>query len=79
MGAHCDQILGATTVMLLDDPTERLMLLAKEIAAVIVEQHLDLALRVATQAYVLDRDTVAMVAGSAVIRDDPRLFQFLAP
>ena len=84
-------MLSDPKILLLDEPTEgvwigvieeiteRLILLAKDIAVVIVEQHLDLALRVATQAYVLDRGTVAMVGEAAVIRDDPRLSQFLAP
>jgi branched-chain amino acid transport system ATP-binding protein len=84
-------MLSDPKILLLDEPTEgvwigvieeiteRLIELAKEIAVVIVEQHLDLALRVAKQAYVLDRGTVAMVGDAAVIRDDPRLFQFLAP
>jgi branched-chain amino acid transport system ATP-binding protein len=84
-------MLSDPKILLLDEPTEgvwigvieeiteRLIELAKEIAVVIVEQHLDLALRVAKQAYVLDRGTVAMVGEAAVIRDDPRLFQFLAP
>jgi len=64
-------ILGDPKLLLLDEPTEgvwvgvideiteRLIQLAKEIAVVIVEQHLDLALRVADYAYVLDRGRVA--------------------
>jgi branched-chain amino acid transport system ATP-binding protein len=78
-------------ILLLDEPTEgvwigvieeiteRLIALAQEIAVVIVEQHLDLALRVAKHAYVLDRGTVVMVGDASEIRDDPRLRQFLAP
>jgi branched-chain amino acid transport system ATP-binding protein len=84
-------MLSDPKILLLDEPTEgvwigvieeiteRLTVLAREIAVVIVEQHLDLALRVATQAYVLDRGRVAMVGDAATIRDDPRLVQFLAP
>ncbi len=84
-------MLSNPKILLLDEPTEgvwigvieeiteRLLALSKDIAVVIVEQHLDLALRIATQAYVLDRGTVAMAGSAAAIREDPRLFQFLAP
>ncbi|MES7351562.1 ATP-binding cassette domain-containing protein, partial [Cutibacterium acnes] len=63
-------LLAQPKVILLDEPTEgvwigvieeiteRLIELAKSISVVIVEQHLDLALRVADYAYVLDQ-TVA--------------------
>lgn len=60
-------------------PVERLIVLAKEIAVVIVEQHLDLALHVASRAYVLDRGRVALTGSAGEIRDDPRLLQYLAP
>jgi branched-chain amino acid transport system ATP-binding protein len=78
-------------VLLLDEPTEgvwigvieeiteRLILLAKDIAVVIVEQHLDLALRVADRAYVLDRGRVALTGAAADVRADPKLLQYLAP
>jgi branched-chain amino acid transport system ATP-binding protein len=84
-------LLGEPKLLLLDEPTEgvwigvieeiaeRLRALAKEIAIVIVEQHLDLALSVASRAYVLDRGRVALEGPSAAIRSDPRLLQFLAP
>ncbi len=84
-------LLGEPKLLLLDEPTEgvwigvieeiadRLRALAQEIAIVIVEQHLDLALSVAGRAYVLDRGRVALEGPSAEIRDDPRLLQFLAP
>jgi branched-chain amino acid transport system ATP-binding protein len=84
-------LLSEPKLLLLDEPTEgvwigvieeiteRLILLAKEIAIVIVEQHLDLALHVASKAYVLDRGRVALSGASQEVRDDPKLLQFLAP
>ena len=84
-------MLSDPRVLLLDEPTEgvwigvieeiteRLILLAEQIAVVIVEQHLDLALRVASRAYVLDRGRVALAGSAQQVRDDPRLLQYLAP
>jgi branched-chain amino acid transport system ATP-binding protein len=84
-------LLSDPKVLLLDEPTEgvwigvieeiteRLILLAKDIAVVIVEQHLDLALRVADKAYVLDRGRVALTGAAADVRADPKLLQYLAP
>lgn len=45
----------------------------------IVEQHLALALQVASRAYVLGRGRVALVASAAEVRHDPKLLQYLAP
>ncbi len=84
-------LLSEPRVLLLDEPTEgvwigvieeitdRLVALAKDIAVIIVEQHLDLALRVADRAYVLDRGRVALTGTAEEVRNDPRLLQFLAP
>ncbi|WP_420132043.1 ABC transporter ATP-binding protein [Rhodopseudomonas sp.] len=84
-------LLSEPRVLLLDEPTEgvwigvieeitdRLVALAKEIAVIIVEQHLDLALRVADRAYVLDRGRVALTGTADEVRNDPRLLQYLAP
>jgi branched-chain amino acid transport system ATP-binding protein len=84
-------LLSDPRLLLLDEPTEgvwigvieeiteRLIVLAREIAVVIVEQHLDLALRVASHAYVLDRGRVALVGSAAEVRHDPKLLQYLAP
>jgi branched-chain amino acid transport system ATP-binding protein len=84
-------LLARPKLLLLDEPTEgvwvgvieeiaaRLAELAGRISLVLVEQHLELALRVADHAYVLDRGRVALQGPSASIRDDPRLLRYLAP
>lgn len=84
-------LLSDPKLLLLDEPTEgvwigvideiidRLRLLAKDIALVIVEQHLDLALGVAEHAYVLDRGRVVLGGASADVKADPELLRCLAP
>jgi branched-chain amino acid transport system ATP-binding protein len=66
-------------VGVIEEISERLQELVKEIGVVIVEQHLDLALDVADYAYVLDRGRVALEGRSLDVRNDPRLLQLLAP
>lgn len=84
-------ILTDPKLLLLDEPTEgvwigvieeiadRLKELAREIAVVLVEQHLDLALGVAQYAYVLDRGRVVLEGSAEQVRQDPRLLEYLAP
>ena len=48
-------------------------------SVVLVEQHVELALRVAQTAYVIDRGTIALQGPAAAVRDDPALLRFLAP
>jgi branched-chain amino acid transport system ATP-binding protein len=84
-------LLSNPKLLLLDEPTEgvwvgvieeiaeRLRELVKEIAIVIVEQHLDLALALADYTYVLDRGRVALEGPSSAVRDDAQLLQLLAP
>jgi branched-chain amino acid transport system ATP-binding protein len=84
-------MLGEPKLLLLDEPTEgvwigvieeiteRLIELAKQIAIIVVEQHLDLALRVADYAYVLDRGRVALQGAANDVRSSPDLVRYLAP
>jgi urea transport system ATP-binding protein len=84
-------LLSRPKLLLLDEPTEgvwigvieeiaeRLRALVREMAIVLVEQHLELALGVADYAYVLDRGRVALEGPSASVRGDARLLQYLAP
>jgi branched-chain amino acid transport system ATP-binding protein len=84
-------MLGEPRLLLLDEPTEgvwigvieeiteRLIELASEIAVIVVEQHLDLALRVADYAYVLDRGRVALQGPANDVRNSPDLVRYLAP
>lgn len=84
-------LLGQPKLLLLDEPTEgvwvgvieeiadRLQQLSREISVIIVEQHVELALRVADYAYVMDRGQIALEGPSAEIKEDPRLLRYLAP
>lgn len=84
-------LLGRPHLLMLDEPTEgvwhevieeiaeRLDQLAKEIAVLIVEQHIKMALRVAQYCYVMDRGQIALQGPSAQVRDDPNLIRLLAP
>jgi len=84
-------ILSNPTLLLLDEPTEGVWIgvideiaewlgqLKKNMAVVIVEQHVELALGLADYAYVLERGRVALEGRSLTVRNDPRLLQFLAP
>jgi branched-chain amino acid transport system ATP-binding protein len=84
-------LLGRPKLLLLDEPTEgvwvgvieeialRLAELSREISLVLVEQHVELALRVAAYAYVMDRGQIALEGKSEEVRNNPQLFRYLAP
>ena len=84
-------LLSRPRLLLLDEPTEgvwigvieeiaeRLALLTREMSVVIVEQHVELALRLTDYAYVMDRGNFALEGPATEIKDDPRLLRYLAP
>ena len=84
-------VLGRPRLLMLDEPTEgvwvgvieeiadRLKQLSREMAVILVEQHIELALEVAQHAYVIDRGHVALEGPSAAVKSDPQLMRHLAP
>lgn len=84
-------LLGGPKLLMLDEPmegvwhglveelAERLKQLAGEIAVLIVEQHVQLALRVAQYCYVMDRGRIVLEGSSEQVRNDPNLMCLLAP
>ena len=84
-------LLGRPQLLMLDEPTEgvwhsvieeiaqRLEQLTRDIAVLIVEQHVELALRVAQYCYVMDRGRIALEGRAGEIRHDPQLVRLLAP
>ena len=55
----------------IEEIAERLEQLARDIAVLIVEQHVELALRVSQYCYVMDRGRIALEGPSDKVRDDP--------
>jgi branched-chain amino acid transport system ATP-binding protein len=84
-------LIGRPRVLMLDEPTEgvwvgvieeiaeRLVELSRSMSVVLVEQHVELALRVARHAYVVDRGSIALQGPTEHVRDDPALLRYLAP
>jgi branched-chain amino acid transport system ATP-binding protein len=84
-------LLGRPRLLMLDEPTEgvwigvieeiaaRLKQLSQEMAVVLVEQHIELALDVARYAYVIERGQVALEGPAASVKGDPQLMRHLAP
>jgi len=84
-------LLGKPYLVMLDEPTEgvwhgvveeiaeRLQKLAQGIAVLIVEQHVELALRVSNYCYVMDRGRIALEGPTEEVRCNPELVRLLAP
>ena len=84
-------VLGKPRLLMLDEPTEgvwvgvieeiadRLRQLSREMAVILVEQHIELALDVAQYAYVIDRGHVALEGAAAAVKADAELIRHLAP
>ena len=84
-------MLGRPRLLMLDEPTEgvwigvieeiaeQLEKLASTMAVILVEQHIELAMRVARTAYVMDRGRIALSGPVEQVRDDPELLRYLAP
>ena len=84
-------LLGRPRLLLLDEPTEGVWVsvienivdclcrLATGHSIILVEQHLELALRLAERAYVLDRGRFVVSGTSADVREHPNLLGYLAP
>jgi len=84
-------LLGKPRLLMLDEPTEgvwvgvieeiaeRLKQLSREMALILVEQHIELALEVAGHAYVMDRGHIALAGPAAIVKSDPQLMRYLAP
>ncbi len=84
-------LLSNPKLLLLDEPTEgvwvgvveeiaeRLEEMTSQISVVIVEQHVELALRISSHAYVMDRGQVVMYGASGELPDDPDFMRYLTP
>jgi branched-chain amino acid transport system ATP-binding protein len=91
LGQTAGTLSGRPKLLMLDEPTEgvwvgvieeiadRLRQLSREMAVILVEQHIELALDVAQYAYVIDRGHVALEGAAAAVKADAELIRHLAP
>ena len=74
-----DEPTEGVWVGVIEEIAERLEQLSQRDGVILVEQHVELALAVAQNAYVMDRGQIALEGPSAQVRSDPRLLRYLAP
>ena len=84
-------LLSKPKLLLLDEPTEgvwvgvieeiaeRLEKMTSNISIIIVEQHVELALRIAESAFVMDRGNTVMNGPCEELRQDPNFMRYLTP
>ena len=84
-------LIAKPEIMFLDEPTEgvwhelveeigsTLEAMAKDRAVIIVEQNIDMALRISSRAYIMERGEFVLHEASESLRKDPRLERYLAP
>ncbi len=84
-------MLGRPRLLMLDEPTEgvwvgvieeiaeQLQKLSTKMSVILVEQHIELAMRVSQAAYVVDRGRIVLQGPVERVRDDPELIRYLAP
>jgi len=84
-------ILGRPKLLMLDEPTEgvwigvieeiaeQLQKLSASMSVLLVEQHIELAMRVAQTAYVMERGRIALQGPVSQVKNNPALLRYLAP
>ena len=84
-------LLSKPKLLLLDEPTEgvwvgvieeiaeRLEKMAADMSVIIVEQHVELALRIASHAFVMDRGHTVLNGPCEQLKDDPDFMRYLTP
>ena len=84
-------LISNPRILLLDEPTEgvwigvveeiaeRLEEMTTQISVVIVEQHVELALKISSHAYVMDRGQVVMYGASGELPENPNFMRYLTP
>lgn len=74
-----DEPTEGVWIGVIEEIAECLQSLADSMSLLIVEQHVDLALRLSSHAIVLDRGRIALQGRPDDVRADPRLIEYLAP
>ncbi|MVA22055.1 ATP-binding cassette domain-containing protein [Agrobacterium vitis] len=87
----CRALLGRPRILMLDEPTEgvwigvieeiaeRLSELSREMSILIVEQHLDLVLKIAHRIDVMDRGRIVLSGPPGEVKSHPDFLRLLAP